>query len=340
MVHLDHFQSLHKVTEDFMSDSRLLSDLYHTALPSVPDQSSRKMPGSLYGYVCKMSGRQQVRLCLLTVLAFPLTLVPLELQRRIVDEAVADTNIHLLFLFGGLYFATVLSQGALKFVRNVYMTRVAEGVTRTLRRRIAQSESFGTSSDEGTKQSIILSEAENIGGFVAESIALPLLQVGIVISVAGYMLVVDPLIATVAIFFLFPSVIVVALSQSVLNRLSEKKITVTRELGECVLSVGRDEEGEDPDPDSFIERIYRLRLRFAIIKHAMKGLNNLISHMGPLSVLMVGGWLAIQGQAEIGTIVAFMSGYQRMTDPARDLLNFYRRLAMMRVQYDLVYDAA
>jgi hypothetical protein len=35
-----------------------------------------------------------------------------------------------------------------------------------------------------------------------------------------------------------------------------------------------------------------------------------------------------------------MSGYERMTSPARDLLNFYRRLAMMQVQYRLVHEAA
>jgi hypothetical protein len=34
-----------------------------------------------------------------------------------------------------------------------------------------------------------------------------------------------------------------------------------------------------------------------------------------------------------------MSGYDRMTSPVRDLLNFYRRLSMMRVQYRLVADA-
>lgn len=75
------------------------------------------------------------------------------------------------------------------------------------------------------------------------------------------------------------------------------------------------------------------------IKHAAKAINNLINHLGPLSVLVAGGWFVIQGQTQVGTIVAFMSGYERMSGPARELLNFYRRLAMMRVQYRLVHDA-
>jgi ABC-type bacteriocin/lantibiotic exporter with double-glycine peptidase domain len=197
--------------------------------------------------------------------------------------------VGLLVPLGVLYLAVVAGQGLLKFLRNIYLYRVAEGVTRILRMRIAHSEDFDTDPDEGTTQSIISSEAEKVGDFVAESIAFPLLQAGIVLSVAGYMLVVESIIAAVAIAFLVPSMIVVAVSQPVLNRLSEKKITAARDLGQCVLSDGRDVAGEDADPDGFIERIYRLRLRFGVVKNAAKGLNNLINYMGPLSVLMVGG---------------------------------------------------
>lgn len=323
-----------------MTNNALMAEFYCSALPSVRDRPLRTMPRSLYAYVYKVSARQQVRLCLLTVLVFPLTLVPLELQRRIVDGAIAGHDVDFLVLLGMLYLTVVAGQGLLKFLRNVYLNRVAEGVTRILRMRIAHSDAFDTDPDEGTTQSIISSEAEKVGGFVAEAIAFPLLQAGIVLSVAGYMLVVEPVIAVIALVFLVPSMIVVAVSQPVLNRLSEKKITAARDLGQCVLSDGRDEAGKAADPDGFIERIYQLRLHFGIVKNGAKGLNNLINHMGPLSVLMVGGWLVVHGQTEIGTIVAFMSGYERMTSPARNLLNFYRRVAMMRVQYRLVNEAA
>ena len=72
----------------------------------------------------------------------------------------------------------------------------------------------------------------------------------------------------------------------------------------------------------------------------MKFVNNMFGHLGPLSVLVVGGYLVIQGETTLGTIVAFISGYDKMTDPARELLNFYRRLSMMKVQYGLVRAAA
>lgn len=302
------------------------------------------MSSSLYGYVVKVSGRQQVRLGLLTLAVFPLSLVPLELQRRIVNYAVAHSAIDLLLAYGGLYLAVLLLQGGLKFLRDIYMYRIAEGVTRLVRRKFVRRGPPEARVDEGTKQAIISAESEKVGGFVAESISLPLLQAGTVLSIALYMLVIEPLVAVVAIVFLVPSVVVVGWAQPALNRLSRSKITVVRALGESVL---RDDRPPDAaadaapgaEPDALVERVYDLRLRFANLKIATKSFNQLITGLGLLSILLVGGWLAIQDRTEIGIIVAFMSGYERMTSPIRDLLAFYRRLSMMRVQYRLVADA-
>lgn len=316
-----------------------LSRLYNSMLPSVDPWPGRPMPASLYRYVVEVSGRQQVRLGLLTLAVFPLGLVPLELQRRIVNYAVAHSTIELLLAYGGLYLAVLLLQGGLKYLRDIYMYRIAEGVTLLLRRKIVNPDSGTASVDEGTRQSILSSESEKVGGFVAESISLPLLQLGTVLSIAAYMLAIEPLIAVVAIAFLIPSVVIVGWAQPVLNGLSRSKITVVRALGEAVLRDGRRDADQPVEPDSLVKRIYDLRLRFATLKIATKSLNQLINGLGLLSILLVGGWLAIDGRTEIGIIVAFMSGYERMTNPVRDLLGFYRRLSMMRVQYRLVAEA-
>lgn len=313
--------------------------LYRLALPSVSDWPGGPMPSSLYGYVLKVSRRQQLRLGLLTLAVFPLSLAPLELQRRIVNYAVAHSAIELLLALGGLYLAVLLLQSGLKFLRDVYLHRIAEGVTRLLRRKLVRRGPLEAGIEEGTKQAIISAESEKVGGFVAESISLPMLQAGTVLSIAAYMVVIEPLVAAVAIVFLVPSVVVVGWLQPILNRLSRSKITVVRSLGESVLQCDRDDPSKGAESDTLIERIYDLRLRFANLKVATKSFNQLVTGLGLLSILLVGGWLAIEGRTEIGIIVAFMSGYERMTNPVRDLLNFYRRLSMMRVQYRLVADA-
>jgi ABC-type bacteriocin/lantibiotic exporter with double-glycine peptidase domain len=297
------------------------------------------LPGTLYGYVMKVSAGQQVRLALLTLMVFPLASVPLELQRRIVDHAVIGANIDLLFVCGALYLGVLILQAGLKFARDVYLNRIAEGVARLLRKRfIHDTEPHGL--EEGTKQAILSSESEKVGGFVAESISLPLLQIGTMLTIAAYMLVIEPLIAAVSIFFLIPSIAVVVLAQPILNRLSQSKISAVRTLGESALKKSHPGAEIDMRSDRLVERVYRLRLRFANIKIATKVLNNFVNFLGLLCILLVGGWMAIRGQTEIGVIVSFMSGYERMTGPARDLLSFYRRLSVMRVQYALVSEAA
>jgi ABC-type bacteriocin/lantibiotic exporter with double-glycine peptidase domain len=145
----------------------------------------------------------------------------------------------------------------------------------------------------------------------------------------------------VALGFLVPSVILVGVVQPRLNRLTGKKTRAQRKLGEAVLE-NRSPDGEAAGTtvDRLIERMYGLKIRIAGLKYGVKFVTNLLGHLGPLSVLVVGGWLVIEGQTTLGTVVAFISGYDKMTDPARELLNFYRRLSMMQVQYGLVRQAA
>lgn len=68
------------------------------------------------------------------------------------------------------------------------------------------------------------------------------------LSIAICMLAIEPLIATVAIVFLVPSVVIVGLIQPVLNGLSRSKITVARAWPVCPPPRGT-------DPASLIERL-------------------------------------------------------------------------------------
>lgn len=303
------------------------------ALPSVDGKPLVKMPRRLYGYVWKVSSAQQVRLCLLTLLVFPLSLTPIELQRRIVNDAISNGATELLFILGGIYLVALLAHGAIKYVLNVYQNRVSEGVIRRLRNRFIDTPVEGE--EAGTRQAIITAEVELLGGFVGESVSFPLLQGGMVISVITYMLIVDPLVAIVALAFFIPSLIIVPILQQRINRLSKRRTTKVRDLSDKV-----GEDGADADAaHDLIDGIYHLRVRIFLLKHFMKFANNLLGHLGPLSILMIGGWLVIQGQSELGTIVAFISGYERLMGPARDILGFYRRMSAMRIQYRLIRDA-
>jgi ABC-type bacteriocin/lantibiotic exporter with double-glycine peptidase domain len=68
----------------------------------------------------------------------------------------------------------------------------------------------------------------------------------------------------------------------------------------------------------------------------MKSTTNLLTNSAPLSVLLMGGWLVIEGRTTVGVVVAFLSGLQRLEDPLRELLNVYRLAAQARVRHDMI----
>lgn len=105
------------------------------------------MTKGLYRYIWQVSGRDQIILSLLTVMVFLLDLAPLELQRRIVNGALAHSQLRDLLLLCLLYVAAVVAQGGIKLVLNVYRGAVSEAANRRLRLQMSPA-SADSSADE------------------------------------------------------------------------------------------------------------------------------------------------------------------------------------------------
>jgi ABC-type bacteriocin/lantibiotic exporter with double-glycine peptidase domain len=295
------------------------------------------LPDGLLRYVWQEGRWQQVRLCLLAGAVFPLTMVPLELQRRIVDDAIGGEDLRLLALLGGVYLAAVLLQGALKFLLRFYRGVVSERAIRGLRQRLqAAPAGQGAGGGEGLGEtvSIVTAEVERVGGFLGEALSEPVLQLGIFASILGYMLVVEPMIALTSLLFFVPQLVFVPLLQRLVNRRAKRKVKLLREVGELIVAPPADDH--DADYHERLQLIYRVRLQYYALKFLIKFLNNLLNHLAPLAVLMVGGYMVIQGTTTVGVVVAFISGFMRLADPSRELLAYYRLAAETRVQYRLI----
>ena len=83
----------------------------------------------LYGYIWATSGRTQILLALLSVFIFLLDLVPLELQRRIVNDAIGQKAVAELLWLCGAYAVTALVQGLAKLTWYVYRNSVGEATS-------------------------------------------------------------------------------------------------------------------------------------------------------------------------------------------------------------------
>jgi ABC-type bacteriocin/lantibiotic exporter with double-glycine peptidase domain len=307
------------------------------------------MPHSLYAFIWQSSRRQQVWLVLLTLLVAPMSMVPLELQRRIVDDAIHNQDVRYLFLLCGIYLAVLLLQGGLKYALNVYRGGLVERVALQLRGRIfdvlvdepLKRREHGALADKGAVVSMTSSEVEEVAGFVGDSISFPLLQAGTAFGTLGYLFWVQPEIAAFALALFIPQIVIVPLGQRRINRWAAIHARLLRKLGGVIVS-----SEKSALTSKHLERRFTKLARGAFstrvliyrVKFFLTFLGNFIDALGPLIVLSVGGWLVLNGKTEVGTLVVFISGFQKVAEPWDQLLTFYRTTSNARTKYRLIVD--
>lgn len=295
---------------------------------------------TLLGYVWRMSEWHQVVVCVLAVVVALINLVPLELQRRIINEVVESGEVDVLIRFGLFYLAVLLFHQGLKFVLRLYQSWLSESARAYTRqhllglygRRLGETEE-DEASGSGQAIAIVNAEVEKLGGFVGEDLSQAFANAAMLLGIAAYMLIVQTEIALVSLAFLLPQVIVTPLMQRKLNRLVEDRVGYMRDLGDEVTEM--DGPAEDREI-AMLGKIFRNRIVFYALKFALKTLLNLMSALCPLAVLIFGGYMVMQGEAQVGVLVAFISGFERLANPLRELISFYRVAAQANVQHDMI----
>ncbi|ENN85271.1 ABC-type multidrug transport system ATPase and permease component-like protein [Rhizobium freirei PRF 81] len=302
------------------------------------------MPSSLFGFILMMGRRNQVALAAISVLLFVIEAAPLELQRRIVNAATTGAAYHDIVWLALGYLGLVTAEGLIKLGLNVYRSWVGEVAIRWLRNwTIASSGcSDGSSMEvvaENIQLSIVLAEAEPVGGFVGTSISEPLLQIGILVAVGGYLVFLQPLMALVIAVVYCPQVGFVPIMQAAINRWVGSKVNVMRDISEGMIEHLGPTDVETAQTDR-VHALFSINMSIYKLKYAMNFLMNLMIQLGYVGIFVLGGYYVVTGKTEIGTVVAFVSGLSKLTDPWGALVDWYRDLKATQVKYALIRDAS
>ena len=298
------------------------------------------MPPTLRGFVWRVSGGAQFRVSCLAIAVFVLTTAPLEMQRRILNAAVLDGNVRLVMGLALVYAGIVLTEGLVKLLMNIYRGWIGEKVVRILRLSAsalvdsmpAQRASAGI---QGVEISLILPEPEPIGGFVGTSVSELVLQAGTLLSAFAYMFFVHQGLALTCLLIFLPQVVFVPVMQAAINRRVQSRINILRQASVGVLATGAGE--------TEVERTLKQELRFAEIfslnlgvvklRYSMHFLMNITHNFAKIVVLGVGGWYVINGKAEVGIVVAFVSGLNNVHDPWDGLVTWYEDMMVTIARY-------
>ena len=282
----------------------------------------------------------KLQVILLVVIAFNIVarVFPLEMQKKIINQAIGLKKLDLLLWYCGFYLAAVLVASGLKFIINWIQTYLGQQTLARLRKELyahilTLPLSFFRKASSGMVVSSLVTEVVSAGELVGQAVAVPVNNILTLLAFAGYMFYLNPLLAALSIG-IYPIVIfVVPKLQGRSNRANKMRVDVTRDLsskiGETISGIHEIQGNasyriENRKYGHFVDRLFEIRMVWNLYKQGIKVLNNLFQNLGPFILFIVGGYLAIQGRFDLGALVAFLSAYEKLYDPWKELMDFYQ----------------
>ena len=295
----------------------------------------------LYSAIWRASAGRQVILILLSLSVAALAAAPLEFQRDIINHLTSD-NIeapHLLLLGAGMMGVILLSL-ALKWVLGYRAGTLGEDMIRRIRQlllaRTVDVDESGENVRKGTMTTAISAEAEELGKFAGGAFSDPVVQIGTLVSVIGYISSTQPWLGLIALSMIAPQILIVLVSQRKVNVFVADRVRILRSATDH-LTIENIEAVTQEVHDQF-DAIYDTRRRMFLWKLSAKFLLSVINGAGTVGVLILGGWLVLQGETDVGTVVAATSGLARIQGPTGFLIAFYRQVSANRIKFELLLE--
>jgi len=302
---------------------------------------------TLFQWVKESDMKIQALIVVIIVLMVGARVFPMEMQKRIVNEAIKLQKVHLLMIYCGLFIASVILASGLKYVTNVLQTYMAEKTVARMRKELyahilTLPLSFFRKTSPGMVIAALVQELAPAGQFVGVAISLPLTNILTLLGFAGYMFYLNPLLALLS-FALTPLLmIILPMMQRKVNRFNKKRVEGARVLSSKInetISGIHEVQGngsytiENRKYGKLVDKLLTYRITWTLYIQGVKVLNNLFQNMGPFLLFLVGGYLAIKGRFDLGALVAFLSAYEKIQDPWKEFMEFYQVFQDASVRY-------
>ena len=311
------------------------------------------MERNLYRYIINRSLRPQLVLIAISfVLGLGLNPIMLDLQKRIINQAIGRRNFDALLWLCGSFLGAVLLNGALKYVKQNLEGYISETMLRDLRgelyNRILRFPLLHLkNTSTGQLVAMILGEVEDLGGYFGLALSTPAFHGAMLLGTFGFMVYANPWMALVS-MVLFPiQMVFIRRLQRRVTALSRERVRMVRGLSDRIQeAAGGLQEIYANDTAAYeadrfghqLQRIFRVRLNIYNLKYLIKWINNFLEKFGQFVLLLVGGWLIINHPEafNLGILVAFLQAYGQLNEPWRELINFFQLKENARVKHEQV----
>ncbi len=303
---------------------------------------------SLFSWIFADNLKYQILLLIIIIGIVGARVLPLEMQKRIINEAVKLRNIDLLLMYCGIYLAAVVFFSLLKYLSNAIQTLISQRATARMRKALYHHIltlplNFFRKTQPGTVVNALTSELTIPGNFVGMAVASPVTNVLTLLAFAVYLFWLNPLLAAVSLS-IYPVVLfLIPLLQRGVNKANKKRVDAARifsaRIAESISGVHEIHGNgaysiENRKYDSLVDRLLRIRIVWSLYRFAVKTANGFFTSLGPFLVFILGGYLTIKGRLELGALVAFLSAQERLFEPWRELIEFYQVYQDGKINYD------
>ncbi len=289
----------------------------------------------------------QILLVLVIAVSLFFRVYPLEMQRRIINIAINLKMIDKLYLYCALYMGSVLIAGLMKYFSNTFQDIIGQKILIGMRQELYQHIlqlplSFFHRTQTGTIVSAMTAELNAVATFLGGALAVPITSALTFAAFLGFMIYLNPMLGLVSMIIYPFELAVIPLLQRWYNRYNRKRVATTRQMASLInesVSGIHEVQGnssfrlEQKKLERLIHRLYQLLFRLSIIKYGIKFSNNLFQSLGPFMLFLIGGYLAIHGEFTIGALVAFLSAYEKVYDPWKEVIEYYQGYQDARVRY-------
>lgn len=294
----------------------------------------------LYRAIWRSTAREQRLLILLSVIVAVLAAVPLKFQQLIINSMVESADLTKLAWLCAGFFAAVAVATLLKFTLNYRRMVLGERAVHVIRDCLYSNyvaDSAAAKDDlptRGTFVAMLTQEAEAVGSFAGIAISTPLMLLGTLVSVLGFIMISQPLLGILAVIVIAPQAFVAGTVQRRINGGVGERVQAMRDATD---RISTDQLAKaDPMVTQDFARIFTVRCRIFFLKQLVKLILRSISAIGAVGLLFLGGWLVIKGQTDIGTVVASLTGLTRIEGPWRELIGFFRSASTTQVQFGML----
>uniref|UniRef100_I2PY70 ABC-type multidrug transport system, ATPase and permease component n=1 Tax=Desulfovibrio sp. U5L TaxID=596152 RepID=I2PY70_9BACT len=317
--------------------------------PDIPDILYKR---SLFSWVWTSNLRLQVLLLGIIVVLVAVRVLPLEMQKKIINQAIGLKRVDLLLMYCGYYLACVVAASGLKLAVNALQNYIGQESLTDLRKQLyahilTLPMSFFRKASPGMVVSSLISEVANTGEFVGQAIAVPVTNLLTLLAFAGYLFYLNPLMAIISMALYPIAILVIPALQKRANAANKERVDTGRRMSTLIsetISGIHEVHGnasfrlENRRFGAMSDALFRVRVVWNLYKFTIKVSNNFFQNLGPFVLFLVGGYLAINGRFDLGALVAFLSANEKLYDPWKELMDFYQTWQDASVSYGRIME--